>query len=205
MRQHFPMNLRGKQIGHILGYIPGALYGQPVLQGMSRAYQGVLEEANRIVEFRLRAATPASSDMTPAAPPADLLCPRRAGFGIRCGVITPDAAGFQQPWGGVLFVRYEQPCDAGSYDPGYPSGDYDSCSDDSGYPSGDYDFCSDNSGKLSIPDGRVKATASMEPSHLRGQRGRYASWDEQRQRETPSLRKGVSVAEAAKRSSIASI
>ena len=45
----------------------------------------------------------------------------------------------------------------------------------------------------------------MELSHLRGQRGRYASWDEQRQRETPSLRKGVSVAEAAKRPSIASI
>ena len=79
--------------------------------------------------------------------------------------------------------------DSGSYDPGYPSGDYDycpddpaypsgdydSCPDDSGYPSGDYDFCSDNSGKLSIPDGRVKATASMELSHLRGQRGRYAS------------------------------
>ena len=44
-----------------------------------RAYQGVLEEANwRIVEFRLRATTPASSAMTPltppsAAPPADLL------------------------------------------------------------------------------------------------------------------------------------
>ena len=44
MRQHFPMNLHGKQIGHVLGYI---LYGQAVLQGMSRAYQGVLEEANR--------------------------------------------------------------------------------------------------------------------------------------------------------------
>ena len=79
MRQQFPMNLRGKQIGHILGYIPGALYGQAVLQGMSRAYQGVLEEANqRIVEFRLRATMPASSAMTPltppsAAPPADLL------------------------------------------------------------------------------------------------------------------------------------
>ena len=41
MRQQFPMNLCGKQIGHILGYIPGALYGQAVLQGMSRAYQGV--------------------------------------------------------------------------------------------------------------------------------------------------------------------
>ena len=45
----------------------------------------------------------------------------------------------------------------------------------------------------------------MELSHLRGQRGRYASWGEQRQRQTPSLRKGVSVAEAAKRPSIASI
>ena len=45
MRQHFPMNLRGKQIGHILGYIAGALYGQAVLQGMSRAYHSVLEEA----------------------------------------------------------------------------------------------------------------------------------------------------------------
>ena len=53
MRQQFPMNLRGKQIGHILGFIPGALYGQAALQGMSRAYQGVLEEANqRIAEFR---------------------------------------------------------------------------------------------------------------------------------------------------------
>ena len=39
MRQQFPMKLRGKQIGHILGYIPGAVYGQAVLQGMSRAYQ----------------------------------------------------------------------------------------------------------------------------------------------------------------------
>ena len=40
-----------------------------------------------------------------------------------------------------------------------------------------------------------------------GKRGRYASSDEQRhwQRQTSSLRKGVSVAEAAKRSSIASI
>ena len=100
--------------------------------------------------------------------------------------------------------------DSGSYDPGYPSGDYDSCPDDpgypsgdyscpddSGYPSGDYDFCSDNSGKLSIPDGRVKATASMELSHLRGQRGRHASSDEQRHwpRQTSSLRKGVSVLE----------
>ena len=47
MRRHFPMNLHGKQIGHVLGYIPGALYMQAVLQGMSRAYQGVLEEANR--------------------------------------------------------------------------------------------------------------------------------------------------------------
>ena len=47
MRQHFPMNLHGKQIGHVLGYIAGSLYGQVVLQGMSRAYQGVLEEANR--------------------------------------------------------------------------------------------------------------------------------------------------------------
>ena len=45
----------------------------------------------------------------------------------------------------------------------------------------------------------------MELSHVRGQRGRYASWGEQRQRQTPSLRKGVSVAEAAKRPSIASI
>ena len=97
--------------------------------------------------------------------------------------------------------------DSGSYDPGYPSHDYDSCPDDSGYPSGDYDFCSDNSGKLSIPDGRVKAAASMELSHLRGQRGRYASSDEQRhwQRQTSSLRTGVSVAEAAKRSCIVSI
>ena len=73
------MNLHGKQIGHVLGYIPGSLYGQAVLQGMSRAYQGVLEEANwRIVEFRLRVTAPASSAMTPltppsAAPPADLL------------------------------------------------------------------------------------------------------------------------------------
>ena len=25
MRQHFPMNLHGKQIGHVLGYIPGSL------------------------------------------------------------------------------------------------------------------------------------------------------------------------------------
>ena len=47
VRQHFPMNLRGKQIGHVLGEIPGSLHGQAVLQGMSRAYQGVLEEANR--------------------------------------------------------------------------------------------------------------------------------------------------------------
>ena len=70
MRQHFPMNLHGKQIGHVLGYIPGSLYGQAVLQGMSRAYQGVLEEANwRIVEFRLRATTPASSAMPPHPPP----------------------------------------------------------------------------------------------------------------------------------------
>ena len=88
--------------------------------------------------------------------------------------------------------------DSGSYDSGYPSCDYDSCSDDSGYPSCDYDSCSDDSGKLSIPAGGIKATASMELSHLRGQRGRYASWGEQRQRQTPSLRKGVSVAEAAK-------
>ena len=62
MRQHFPMNLHGKQIGHVLGSFPGALYGQAVLQGMSRAYQGVLEEANRkIVEFRLRATMPATT------------------------------------------------------------------------------------------------------------------------------------------------
>ena len=93
--------------------------------------------------------------------------------------------------------------DSGSYDSGYPSCDYDSCSDDSGYPSCDYDFCCDDSGKLSIPAGGIKAAASMELSHVRGQRGRYASWDEQRQRQTPSLRKGVSVAEAAKRPSIA--
>ena len=47
----------------------------------------------------------------------------------------------------------------------------------------------------------------MELSHLPGQRGRYASSDEQRhwQRQTSSLRTGVSVAEAAKHSSIASI
>ena len=81
MRQHFPMNLHGKQIGHVLGYIPGSLYGQAVLQGMSRAYQGVLEEANRrIVEFRLRATAPASGPasgvsgfdmgLSPPTPPA---------------------------------------------------------------------------------------------------------------------------------------
>ena len=89
------------------------------------------------------------------------------------------------------WLRLKRPCSydpgypSGDYDycpddPGYPSGDYDSCPDNSGYPSGDYDFCSDNSGKLSIPDGRVKATASMELSHLRGQSGRYAFSDEQR-------------------------
>ena len=93
--------------------------------------------------------------------------------------------------------------DSGSYDPGYPSSDYDYGSydpDDPGYPSDDYDSCP---GKLSIPDGRVKAAASMELSHLRGQRGRQgrcASSHEQRhwQRQTSSLRTGVSVAEAAK-------
>ena len=57
-------------------------------------------------------------------------------------------------------------------DPGYFSGDYDSCPDDSGYPSGDYDFCSDNSGKLSIPDGRVNAAASMELSHFTKAKGK---------------------------------
>ena len=114
MRQHFPMNLHGKQIGHVLGYIPGTLYGQAVLQGMSRAYQGVLEEANRtIVEFRLRATTPASSAMTPltppsAAPPADLLAVAQSkavppASGVSGFDITPHPTAFQHPWGGVLF------------------------------------------------------------------------------------------------------
>ena len=241
MRQHFPMNLHGKQIGHVLGYIPGSLYGQAVLQGMSRAYQGVLEEANRsIVEFRLRATVPAWSAMTPitppsAAPPADLLAvaqskavpPASGVLGFDMGLSPPTPPHFNTVGEAFSLLRsydwrrcgapnaskfsyfgdpYSGP-DSGSYDPGYPSGDYDSCSDDSGYPSGDYDFCSDNSGKLSIPDGRVKSTTSMELSHLRRQRGKYASSDEQRhwQRQTSSLRTGVSVAEAVKRSSIASI
>ena len=95
MRQHFPMNLRGKQIRHVLGYIPGALYGQAVLQGMSRAYHGVLEEANR----RLRATTPASSAMTPltppsAAPPADLLA------GAQSKAVPPASGGFRDSRGG---------------------------------------------------------------------------------------------------------
>ena len=70
--------IRGSREG-ISWIYSGALYGQAVLQGMSRAYESVLEEANRtIVEFRLRATTPASSAMTPltppsAAPAADLL------------------------------------------------------------------------------------------------------------------------------------
>ena len=97
----------------------------------------------------------------------------------RCGAGDASFSYFGYPYSGP---------DSGSCDPGYPSGDYDSCSDDSGYPSGDYDFCSDNSGKLSILRGRVKATSSMELSHLRRQRGRYASSDEQRhwQRQTSS-------------------
>ena len=109
--QHFPMNLCGKQIGHILGDIPGALYAQAVLQGMSRAYQCVLEEANqRIVEFRLRATMPASSAMTPltppsAAPPADLLAaaqskavPLASGDGGGGGLSIPVGRGI----GGVV-------------------------------------------------------------------------------------------------------
>ena len=225
MRQQFPMNLRGKQIGHILGYIPGALYGQAVLQGMSRAYQGVLEEANqRIVEFRLRATMPASLPMTPLTPPsaapfADLLAAAQSkavppaistpgeAFSLLSmsspampAPVTPEGVFGPMPVGGGDAAPHTPPSfpilatpirscghDSGSYDPGYPACDYDSCSDDSGYPSCDYDFCSDNSSKLSIPAGGIKATASMELSHVRGQRGRYASWGEQRQRETTSL------------------
>ena len=119
MRQHFPMNLHGKQIGHVLGYIPGSLYGQAVLQGMSRAYQGVLEEANwRIVEFRLRATAPASSAMTPltppsAAPPADLLAvaqskavppaSRVSGFDMGLSPLTPPA--FNSPGEAFSLLR----------------------------------------------------------------------------------------------------
>ena len=252
MRQHFPMNLHGKQIGRVLGYIPGSLYGQAVLQGMSRAYQGVLEEANRrIVEdcgvqvagygacvlgydpnystfgssscgfaggSSIEGCAPASGvsgfhiKLSPPTPPAfntpgkafsllRMLCrfcdARRSFWAYACGWShdwrrcgAPNAFKFS-----YFGYPYSGP-DSGSYDPGYFSGDYDSCSDDSGCPSGDYDFCSDNSGKLSIPDGRVKPTTSMELSHLQRQRGRYASSDEQRhwQRQTSSLRTGVSVA-----------
>ena len=90
------MNLRGKQIGHVLGYIPGALYGQAVLQGMSRAYQGVLEEA--------------------AAPPADLLAVAQSKAVSPASRVSGFDTRFQHPWGGVLFIEYEQPCYAGPCD-----------------------------------------------------------------------------------------
>ena len=190
---------------------------------------GCVKKANRsIVEFRLRATTPASSVMTPltppsAAPSADLLAvaqskavpPASGVSGFDMGLSPPTPPAFNSPGQAFSLLSMSSPAmpapvtPEGVFGPMPVGGasDYDSCPDDSGYPSGDYEFCSDNSGKLSIPDGRVKATASMELSHLRGQRGRYASSDEQRhwQRQTSSLRKGVSVAEAAKRSSIASI
>ena len=113
MRQHFPMNLHGKQIGHVLGYIPGALYGQAVLQGMSRAYQGVLEEANwRIVEFRLR---PASS--TTAAPPANLLAvaqskavpPASGVSGFDMGLSPPTPPAFNTPGKAFSLLRMSRP------------------------------------------------------------------------------------------------
>ena len=170
------MNLHGKQIGHVLGYIPVSLYGQAVLQGMSRAYQGVLEEANRrIVEFRLRATTPASSAMTPltppsAAPPADLLAvaqskavpPASGVSGFDMGLSPPTPPAFNTSGEAFSLLRMSRPAmpapltpegvfgpmpvggamiggDAApqtpycSYDPGYPSGDYDYCPDDPGY------------------------------------------------------------------------
>ena len=126
MRQHFPMNLHGKQIGHVLGYIPGSLYGQAVLQGMSRAYQGVLEEANwRIVEFRLRATTPASSAMPshppplppPAEAPPDLLAvaqskavpPASGVSGFDMGLTPPTPPAFNNPGEAFALLRMNRP------------------------------------------------------------------------------------------------
>ena len=126
MRQHFPMNLHGKQIGHVLGYIPGSLYGQAVLQGMSRAYQGVLEEANRrIVEFRLRAMTPAYSAMPPHPPPLpppaeappDLLAvaqskavpPASGVSGFDMGLTPPTPPAFNTPKKAFALLRMNRP------------------------------------------------------------------------------------------------
>ena len=106
MRQHFPMNLHGKQIGHVLGYILGALYGQAVLQGMSRAYQGVLEEANCGVQVAGYDACVLGYDPTystfgssscgfAGGSSIESCAPGERGFGIRYGIITPDTTGFQ--------------------------------------------------------------------------------------------------------------
>ena len=43
--------------------------------------------------------------------------PGKRGFGIRYEIITPDATGFQHPWGGVLFIEDEPPCYAGPVTP----------------------------------------------------------------------------------------
>ena len=84
--------------------------------------QGVLEEANwRIVEFRLRATTPASSAMTPltppsAAPPADLLAVAQSkavppasgvsGFHMR---LSPPTPAFNIPGEAFSLLRMSRP------------------------------------------------------------------------------------------------
>ena len=54
MRQQFPMNLHGKQIGHILGYIPGALYGQVPTRVCWRKRTGTLGILGYDPTFHLR-------------------------------------------------------------------------------------------------------------------------------------------------------
>ena len=126
MRQQFPMNLHGKQIGHILGYIPGALYGQAVLQGAVptrvcwRKQTGGVQVAGYdacILGYDPTYSTFGSSSCGFAGGSSIESCaPGERGFGIRYGIITPDATGFQHPCGGVLFIEYEQPCYAGPCD-----------------------------------------------------------------------------------------
>ena len=126
MRQHFPMNLHGKQIGHVLGYIPGALYGQAVLQGMSRAYQGVLEEANRrivgydacVLGYDPTYSTFSSSSCGFAGGSSIERCAPASGvsgFVLGLSPLTPPPV-FRTPEKGVLFIEDEPPCYAGPCD-----------------------------------------------------------------------------------------